>query len=1148
MKKDLVHLHVHTEYSLLDGAIRIKDLIKRTSEFAMKAVAITDHGAMYGIAEFYKICKENGIKPIIGCEVYLTPDSRFKKSSRKDANLFHLVLLAENNEGYRNLVEIVTRSFFEGYYYKPRVDKELLAKHSKGLIAMSACVSGEIPVLLLEDRTKEATRALNEYVDIFGKGNFFLELQYHRLKEQEVINRYLLEMARKSGVSLVATNDAHYLLKEDKSAHDALLCIQTNSTVEEPSRFGFTTDEFYFKSPDEMWKIFSDYPDALLNTLKIADRVNVELKFGNTILPEYKPPEPYDLDSYLEKLCYEGAEKRYNNITPKIKVRLDHELKVIREMGFSGYFLIVWDFISWAKSKGIRVGPGRGSAAGSLVAYTLGISDIDPIRFNLFFERFLNPSRRTLPDIDIDFAEDRREEVIEYVREKYGEDRVAQIITFSTLKARAATRDAGRVLGFSYSYVDRIAKMITHDNVKTSLEHVKELKELYLNDENARKILNTAMKLEGLVRQDSIHAAGVVISKDPLTTVVPLQKKGDSEVVTQFSMKPISDIGLLKMDFLGLRTLTVIENTLRLIKERHGLEIDLSTIDLNDKKTYELIKRGETIGVFQLERAGMRSMLKELKPTCFEDIIAANALNRPGPLKSGMVQDFINRKHGRQKIEYPHPALESVLKETYGTIVYQEQVMAIASRLAGYSMEEADVLRQAISKKITGQFEKERSKFIEGAIRNKVPEKTAEKIFDSIIHFSEYAFNKSHSAAYALVAFQTAWLKAHYPVEFLTALLTSVSDDKDKIALYTNEARRMGISMLPPDINKSSVGFYPEGKNAIRFGLATVRNVGENTARAIIKARQEKAFTSILDFVLRVESGTLNKRAIESLIKAGAFDNLGYSRKHLLNIYDLALEQVHKRKIAMENGQFSLFSGEAQPSCEEDSFFSPQKQEEFSHEVILSYEKEMLGAFVTEHPVSAYIDVIKKKASHTTAEVLEEDDGVEVIVGGIIVSLKKSLTRKGDAMGTFVIEDLEGQLSCIAWPGELEKFRDLITTDRIILVKGRVDVRDENQEIKLIVSSIHDPSEDIECITRDRLKSIHLSVNTKKVKNPEWKETLKKLIAKHPGNCPVYLHLLTPGNKKKIILLGENYRVSITNSLKKEFELLLEPENIEIHH
>lgn len=1148
MKKDLVHLHVHTEYSLLDGAIRIKDLVKKTSEFGMKAVAITDHGAMYGVAEFYKICKDNGIKPIIGCEVYLTPDSRFKKSSRKDANLFHLVLLAENNEGYRNLVEIVTKSFFEGYYYKPRVDKELLSKHSKGLIAMSACVSGEIPVLILENRIKEATQALNEYLDIFGKENFFLELQYHRLKEQEIINRHLIEIAGKSGVSLVATNDAHYLLKEDKSAHDALLCIQTNSTVEEPSRFGFTTDEFYFKSPDEMSAVFSDYSDALLNTLRIADRTNVELEFGNTILPDYKPPDLYNLDSYLEKLCYEGAENRYGNISSEIKERLDHELKIIREMEFSGYFLIVWDFISWAKSKGIRVGPGRGSAAGSLVAYTLGICDIDPIRFNLLFERFLNPSRKTLPDIDIDFAEDRREEVIEYVRQKYGEDRVAQIITFSTLKARAATRDAGRVLGFSYSYVDRIAKMITHDNVKTSLEHLKDLKELYQNDENAQKILNTAMKLEGLVRQDSIHAAGVVISKNPLTTVVPLQKKGDSEVVTQFSMKPISDIGLLKMDFLGLRTLTVIENTLSLIRERHEVEIDFSTIDLDDKKTYELIKRGETIGVFQLERAGMRSMLKELKPTRFEDIIAANALNRPGPLKSGMVQDFINRKHRRQKIEYPHPALESVLKDTYGTIVYQEQVMAIASRLADYSMEEADVLRQAISKKITGQFEKERSKFIKGAIRNGVPEETAEKIFDSIIHFSEYAFNKSHSAAYALVAFQTAWLKAHYPVEFLTALLTSVSDDKDKVALYTNEARRMGITMLPPDVNRSSVGFYPEGKNAIRFGLATVRNVGENTARAIIKARQEKGFTSILDFTLRVESSNLNKRTIESLIKAGAFDNLGYSRKHLLDIYDLALEQVHKRKIAIENGQFSLFGGEMKPSGEEDGFFAPQNQEEFSHEVILSYEKEMLGAFVTEHPVSAYIDVIKKKASHTTAEVLEEDDGVEVVVGGIIVSLKKSLTKRGDAMATFVIEDLEGQLSCITWPGELKKYRELIITDRIILTKGRVDVRDENQEIKLIVSSVHDPSEEIEIVNRDRLKSIHLVVKTKKVQDPEWKETLKKLIARHPGRCSVYLHLLAPDNKEKVILLGENYRVSITHSLKKEFELLLEPENIEIRH
>lgn len=1170
-KSEFVHLHVHSEYSLLDGAIRLKNLVKKAKELGMSAIALTDHGVMYGIVEFYKYAVEEGIKPIIGAEIYLAPESRFKRDPRE--NNYHLVLLATDNEGYKNLSRIVSRSFMEGYYYKPRADFDLLSEHSEGIIALTSCLQGIVPKPLVDGNKALAHENLDRLVSIFGKENVFVELQDHGIPEQRKIIPDLLDLARKSGVRVVATNDVHYLSKEDHTLHEVLLRIQTGTTIKDELKIGFTTEEFYLKSYEEMSSIFAEVPEALVNSVEIAERCNVRFDFGNIILPQYEVPEGETLDSYLEKLCREGLKKRYGENPPQEVInRLDYELSVIKDMGFSGYFLIVWDVINWSKKNGIRVGPGRGSAAGSLVSYVLGIVDIDPLKFGLYFERFLNPSRKTMPDIDIDIAEDRREEVIEYVQRKYGEDRVAQIITFSTMKARAATRDAGRVLGYPYSYVDKIAKLITLPSIEESIENTKELKELYQRDEDARKILDVAKGIEGLVRQDSIHAAGIVISKDPLTEIVPLQRKGDGEVVTQYSMKPISDLGLLKMDFLGLRTLTVIENTLKLIRERHGEVPDLSNLDLEDEKTFELISRGQTVGVFQLEKPGMREILKELKPSVFEDIVAANALNRPGPIKSGMVKEFIERKHGRAKIEYPHPLLEPVLKETYGTIVYQEQVMQIAQSLAGYTMEEADVLRQAISKKIAGEFERQKEKFISGAVRRGVPYETAEKIFENITYFSEYAFNKSHSAAYALVAFQTAYLKAHYPVEFLTALLTSVQDDKDKIALYVNEAKKMGIKVLPPDINKSGLSFTPEGESSIRFGLSTIRNVGESAAEKIIEERRRRPFRDFYDFCVRVDSSVLNKKVLESLIKAGAFRSLGYTVSQLLEQYSLVVEHVNKVRKERESGLVDLFGMHSSEEQKTPEAFLPDGREDFPQLALLRFEKEFLGAYVTVHPASEYESVFKEKCSHTTLSILEEEDQKPVVFGGIVTSVKKSLTKNGDTMALVTVEDTEGSIEVRVWPNVYENNREKIAEDRVLIVAGKVDHRDEGQEPQVIADALYLPEEldgreatvkPFKENTRKKAEnrnikktapesmSFHIYLSAQDIKEETF-EVLESILEKYGSSSngqelvPVFIHILYLNEEKKfsrekVFSLPESRWVKPQAALQEECSKKLKP-------
>ncbi len=908
-----VHLHNHTEHSLLDGASRISDLVEVAKKEGMEALAITDHGVMYGVIPFVEEATREGIKPIIGVEFYLAPRSRFDRNNPKEESNFHLLLLAENNEGYRNLMKLVTRSYFDGYYYKPRVDKELLREYSRGLIALTACMKGEIPESLIKEDFNRARGLVHEYLDIFGEGNLYLEIQDQGIAEQKIINEGLAEISRSMGVPLVATNDVHYTRKEDSRAHDVLLCIQTNSTLDQPDRLRFSSDQFFFKSPQEMWELFSWAPEALDNTLEIAERCNVEIALDRYLIPRYQVPEGYDPDSYLEKLAFEGLSRVYPEITPEIRQRLEYELSVIKDMDFSGYFLIVWDFVKHAKEKGIMVGPGRGSAAGSIVAYALGITTVDPIKYGLLFERFLNPSRKTMPDMDIDFCYRRRQEVIEYVTEKYGSDRVAQIITFSTMAARAAIKDAGRVFNVEYGKMDKIAKMVPEElniTIEKALSKSPELRQVYEEDQVIREVIETALKLEGLTRQDSIHAAGVVIADDDLSNYTPVQKKSSKEIVTQFDMAAIQKIGLLKMDFLGLRTLTVLDDTKRNVKMNQDVELDLEKIPMDDALTFELLQRGDTIGVFQLESSGMRALIRDLKPTCFEDLIALLALYRPGPLGSGMVQDFVNRKHGKARIHYPHPDLEHILKETYGIIVYQEQVMKLAVEMAGYSMAEADILRGAIAKSKWQVVEEQRQKFVEGAVSKGYERKLAEEIFDLIRNFGLYGFNKSHSTAYAFISYQTAYVKAHYPVEFMAALLSSVSDNKDKVRRFIGECRRMGIRVLPPDINESNSEFTPV-RESLRFGLSAIRNLGTGAVAEIIREREINGpYQSLLDFCDRVDSSVLNKKTLESLIKSGAFDSFGQTRNQLLKTYDMVADIAMERKRLRGEGQFSLFEGD----------------------------------------------------------------------------------------------------------------------------------------------------------------------------------------------------------------------------------------------
>ena len=1129
-----VHLHNHTEYSMLDGAARIPDLIAVAREKGYDALAITDHGAMYGVIPFYKEAVEKGIKPIIGVEAYVTASSRFDRRPAKEDPNYHLLLLAQDQAGYRNLMRLVTLSFMDGYYYRPRMDKEILREYHHGIIALSACMKGEIAARLLSEDYEGAAGVAREYLSIFGEEGFFLELMDHDLAEEKKINPGLVQLGRELGVGLVATNDLHYVGREDHVHHDVLLCIQTNSTLDQEDRLRFSSDQFYLKDHDEMRELFQDIPEALDNAVDIAARCNVEMDFGRYLLPNYQVPAGFDLDGYLESLAWEGLHRLYDQVTPELEERLRYELSVIRDMGFSGYFLIVWDFIKYAKEKGIIVGPGRGSAAGSLVAYSLGITTVDPIRYGLLFERFLNPSRRTLPDIDIDFCYKRRPEVIEYVSRKYGEDRVAQIVTFSTMAAKAAIRDAGRVYNLEYGKVDRLAKMVPdvpNITLDKALETSPELREVYASDELARKIIDTARNLEGITRQDSIHAAGVVIADDELSNYTPLQRRGaEEETVTQYDMDAIQAIGLLKMDFLGLRTLTVISDTLENIQRRQGIRVDMDRIPLDDPKTFELLQRGDTIGVFQLESPGMRSLLQDLRPDCFEDLIAVLALYRPGPLRGGWVKDFINRRHKRMPVKYPHPDFEPILEETSGIIVYQEQVMRLAVEMAGYTMAEADVLRGVVAKSKAEEMKEQKEKFIEGAVKKGYSRRLAEDVFELVGHFGYYGFNKSHSTAYAVISYQTAFLKAHYPLEFMAALITSVTGQKDKVPVFVNECRKMGIRILPPDINESFKEFTPV-EEGIRFGLSAVRNLGEGAADKIIALRKEGGpFESLLDFCQRVGPGIVNKRALESLIKSGAFDFLGYTRNHLLKVYDRTADLAAEKQRLLGEGQHSLFEED-----EEDTPAAFPAMEELSRDLLLAYEKEMLGIYVTDHPLMQVKEALGRYVESDISDLAELGDGAVRWIGGIVSKKAQKLTRKGELMANLTLEDLTGRVEVTVFPALYLQHRDILEEDRIVCVRARVEAGEREEEavtVRVVALDIAEP----------RLKSpeecdLYICMDAAQAEK-ETMDCLKEILKRHPGRTPVKLRLKEAG-ALKVFRLPEDCRVSAESSLYAEVLSLL---------
>ena len=1068
------HLHVHTEFSLLDGSNKIKEYVSRVKELGMNSAAITDHGVMYGVIDFYREAKKQGINPILGCEVYVAPNSRFDREiTGGDDRYYHLVLLAENEEGYANLTKIVSKGFVEGYYYKPRVDKELLRKYHKGIIALSACLAGEVARFLTKGLYEEAKKTALEYQEIFGEGNFFLELQDHGIPEQGLVNQQLFKMSEETGIELVATNDIHYTYAEDAKPHDILLCIQTGKKLSDENRMRYDGGQYYVKSEEEMLRLFPYAKQALENTQKIADRCHVEIEFGVTKLPKYDVPDGYTSWEYLQKLCYEGLEKRYGDPSEELKERLSYELETIHQMGYVDYFLIVWDFIKYAKDHGISVGPGRGSAAGSIVSYCLEITTIDPIRYQLLFERFLNPERVSMPDIDVDFCYERRQEVIDYVTRKYGKDCVAQIVTFGTLAARGVIRDVGRVMDLPYAYVDSISKMIPQElgiTIDKALKMNPDLKKLYDTDETVTNLIDMAKRLEGLPRHCSMHAAGVVICQKPVDEYVPLSRAADGTITTQFIMTTLEELGLLKMDFLGLRTLTVIQNAV-LLARRKQPELNINQIDYNDQKVLDYIGTGKTDGVFQLESAGMKGFMKELKPHNLEDVIAGISLYRPGPMD--FIPQYIRGKNDSSSITYDCPQLEPILAPTYGCIVYQEQVMQIVRDLAGYSLGRSDLLRRAMSKKKAAVMEKERKIFIygdeetgvPGCIKNGIDEQTANKIYDEMIDFAKYAFNKSHAAAYAVVSYQTAWLKYYFPVEYMAALMTSVIDNPSKVSEYIYACRQMNIKILPPDINKGEANFSVDGGD-IRYGLAAIKSIGRPVIKAIVEDREELGlFQNLEDFITRLSAkNILNKRTIENLIKAGALDTLGGTRKQFMSIYVQIVDHVTQEKKNSMVGQMTLFDLVSEDQKEEFQIRMPDVGE-YSKETLLAFEKEVLGIYVSGHPLEAYEEKWKKSISATTADFqLDEEtghtkvhDGAKEIIGGMITEKTIKHTKTNQMMAFITVEDLLGTVEVVVFPRDYEKNRDYLEVDSKVFVRGRVSEEDDKPS-KMICEKIIPPS------------------------------------------------------------------------------------------
>jgi DNA polymerase-3 subunit alpha len=1124
---NFVHLHVHSQYSLLDGAIRFEEVLNLAKEYRMPALALTDHGNMFGVIEFYQTAIKHGIKPIVGCEVYVASGSRFeKKAAGEGEGAYHLTLLVKNRIGYFNLIKLVSLAQLEGFYYKPRVDKELLSKYHEGLIALSGCLKGEIAIHAGRGDMKSALQSAKEYGSIFDQRRFFIEIQKNGVENQLLLNERLLEIAQQLSLPVVATNDCHYLHREDAKAHEVLLCIQTGKTLSDKDRMKFSSDEFYFKSPEEMASLFKDIPQALSHTMEITEQCNLELKFEEKHIPKISVPAGNSLESYLEKLSQEGLERRlapyrekedFEKRSAQYRKRLGEELSVIKSMGYPGYFLIVADFINYAKNQRIPVGPGRGSAAGSLVAYSLNITDLDPIAYDLIFERFLNPGRKTsMPDVDVDFCMEGRDDVIQYVMGKYGKENVAQIITFGKMQARAVIRDVGRVMGIPYAEVDRIAKLIPSTlniTLGQALKQEPRLEEAVKKDSRMASLFSVAKSLEGLSRHASTHAAGVVISNKPLMEYLPLYRGQNGEVMTQYTMKDVEKIGLVKFDFLGLKTLTVVNNTVRLIEKEKGVKIEISQIPLDDPETFALLGSGATLGIFQLEGSGMRDLLTKLKPESFKDIIALVALYRPGPLGSGMVEEFIKRKHGQGLIRYDLEELKEILEETYGVIIYQEQVMRIASSLANFSLEDADILRRAMSKKDPKEMEMQKEKFLGGARKNRVPKAKAEKIFDLMSKFAEYGFNKSHSAAYALIAYQTAFLKSHYPMEFMAASLTSEVQSPDKMVKYIAECREMGIDILPPDINESYKNFTVCGRQ-IRFGLAGVKNVGDAAVDAILLEKEEGGpFKSLSDFCKRVDTRRVNRRVIESLIKCGAFDFSKAYRSQMLTSLDefLARAQLAQRK--REEAQLNMWT----PIQREMDEAYPEI-DEFPENQLISFEKETIGFYISRHPLSRYQEEIKKYTSEDTSTLSSLPNGSEVKICGLVNGLKEIVTKKGDRMAFLNLEDMKGFVEVILFPDVFKAALPYLRGGDPILVRGILDLSEDHTKIK--GSEVRPFSEG----PSPSVKTLHLNIPLLSLTSSQLSD-LKEIIMTHKGFHRVLLHLVDGEREETIMALDEQYTV-----------------------
>ncbi|HPP30439.1 MAG TPA: DNA polymerase III subunit alpha [bacterium] len=1138
--KEFVHLHLHTEHSLLDGMCRIEQVTQMAHREGMKSLAITDHGTMGGVLKFYEESLRHGVKPIIGTEMYIAPGSRFQQeySSRKEAS-FHITLLAASEKGYRNLLKLSTLSFTEGYYYTQRIDKEILSENSEGIIVLSGCLKGEIASCLINGDIDKAVEMVGVYQDIVGRENFYLEVMDNKIPEQDKVNRLLVEIAKKTGAGLVATNDCHYLKKEDAFAHEVLLCIQTQTHIEDKDRMRFQTDEFYFKTPDEMHAAFKDIPESLKNTLEISERCNVKIDIGKYHLPVFHPPEGKSPDIYLEELIIKGLKEKFGiecgkklreyALKNEVVERAIYEFEVIRKMGFSSYFLIIQDFVNYARANNIRVGPGRGSAAGSLVAYLLGITEINPLVYNLIFERFLNPERISLPDVDVDFCDRRRDEVIAYIREKYGKENVSQIGTYGRMAARAVVRDVGRALGFTYTEVDRVAKLISPEPGATLAEeviHNSDIKKIMESEERIKNLFDIALKLEGLARHSSTHAAGLVITETPVYEYAPLFRATSGELATQYEMESIEKIGLLKVDILGLKTLAVIEDTLELIKERKG--IDIKEFPLDDKNTYQLLSRGESLGVFQLESKGMQKLLKDIEPKNFEDIIAILALYRPGPMKSGMVDEYIRRRKDSSRITYDHPSLEPILKSTCGVILYQEQVMEIAHKLAGFTMGQADELRRSMGKKDVEAMEEKRGLFIEGAKKNGVSEPLARKIFEQIAKFAGYGFNKSHSTGYALISYQTAFLKANYPLEFMTSLLNSEIGNFDKIAEYIDECERMNIWLLPPDISESDEKFKIFS-NDILFGLSAVKNVGTGAIKSIIEARKEGLFTSLFDFCERVNLRSVNKKVIESLVKAGAFDYLEIPRSQLFAMIDEAIERGSRMQKKKSEGEVDIFATGKNSITFTANRSIVNSLPEWSDARLLSYEKEMLGVYLTGHPLTKYTSVIKIFSNVSISELEDVKENMSVCIGGILTEIKRISNRKGERMAFGEMEDTTGRVKVLFYPRVYESYSALIRKGGMIFVKGRLEKRDGITVIADEVANLN--------TAKDRfLSSVEIDI---KLPFPDEKlEKLKGLFIKNKGNCQLYINLIKDGSKKVKIRAG-TYTINPDIDFLEELKLIL---------